>query len=138
MALKEPNPTKPIGSFFDMVNVIFEKKAIPTEEEIKKHCNPYMINMMLSCDAQFTGIAHEMSKLKISNKMYFDCLYNGLPKIKKYIKWNAKKAAKEQDILYLMEYYGCSQTTAKTHEKLIDKGEMDSIRDSFTKRGILK
>lgn len=135
---KEPKEAKPIGSFFDMVSVILEKKPKPTDEEIKKHCNQYMINMMLSCDAQLAGIAHEMSKLNINNNMYFDCLYNGIPKCKKYIKWNATKAKKEQDILYLMEHFSCTQSLAKQYVKLIEKDEMDEIRDYFTKRGVLK
>jgi hypothetical protein len=125
----------PIKDFFGIVNVILEKKPYPTDEDIKKHCNQYMVGTMLSCDIQFTGIAHKMAQMKISNKMYFDCLYHGLTKCKRFIKWNATKAKKEQDIQYLMEYYGISQSNAKTYEQLIDKDELTFIRDYFEKRG---
>ena len=130
--MKEP---KPITSFFDIVNIILEKKPIPSIEDINKHCNQYMICQMLSNDIQFTGIAMEMSKLKISNKMFFDCLYNGIPKCKKYIQWNCSKQKKETDIMYLMEYYSCSQTTAKQYISIIDEKELTYIRDYFIKRG---
>jgi hypothetical protein len=124
-----------VKSFFDIVSIILEKKPIPSNEVIQKHCNTFMISQMLSCDIQFTGIAHEMAKLKISNKMYFDCLYYGIPKCKKYIKWNATKAKKEQNIQYLMDYFGCSQLTAKAYEQLIDAKELNDIREFFENRG---
>lgn len=121
---------------FDFLNVFFEKKTIPTPEEIHKDCNQYIINMTLSCDKLFAGIAHEMSKLKISNKMYFDCLYHGLPKGKRFIKYNASKAKKDQDISYLMDYYNCSQQVAKEYSHLIDESEMKQIREFYEKRGL--
>ena len=124
-------------SFFDIVSILLEKKPYPSDEDIQKHCNQYMINSMLSCDSQLTEIAHEMSKLKISNKMYFDCLYHGLPKVKKYIKWNASKSKKEQNILYIMEWFRCSHSNAKLYVDLIEKNEMQSIIDYHEKRGIV-
>jgi hypothetical protein len=135
--MKEQTPS-PVKSFFDIVTIILEKKAYPSDEDIQKHCNQYMCNQMLSCDVQLAEIAHEMGKLKITNKMYFDCLYNGIPKVKKYIKWNATKAKKEQHILYLMEWFRCSQTTAKSYVQLIEKSEMDTIVEYFEKRGVVK
>lgn len=125
----------PVKSFFDIVNILLEKKPYPCDDDIKKYCNQYMVNSMLSCDPQFAEIAHKMAQLKITNKMYFDCLYHGLPKCKKFIKWNATKAKKEQDIQYLMEYYGISQTKAKSYVQLIQKEELQFIRESFENRG---
>ena len=127
-----------IKSFFDIVSIILEKKEIPSDEVIKKHCNQYMINQMFSCDSQLSEIAHEMSKLKISNKMFFDCLYNGIPKCKKYIKWNATKAKKEQNIKYLIDFFKVSPETAKQYVGIIDKKEMQTIIDFFEKRGVAK
>lgn len=127
-----------VKSFFDIVNVILEKKPYPSDEDIQKHCNQYMINSMLSCDVQLADIAHEMSKIKVTNKMYFDCLYNGIPKCKKFIKWNATKAKKEQDIQYLIEYFGVSQTIAKSYVQLIEESELQEIRDFYEKVGIIK
>lgn len=127
-----------IKSFFDIVSIILEKKPYPTDEEIQKHCNQFMICSMMSCDAQLAGIAHEMSKMKISNKMFFDCLYNGIPKCKKYIKWNATKTKKEQNILYLMQYFNCSQANAKSYIQLIEKYELDHIVGIYENRGKVK
>jgi hypothetical protein len=138
MAVEKKAKAVEIKSFFDIVKVILTKAPYPTDDEINKHTNQYMINMMFSCDEQLAGTAHQMSKARITDRMYFDCLYHGLPKTNKFIKWNAAKAKKEQDVQYLMEYFGCSQLLAKQSEQLIDKSEMDYIRDFFTKRGIVK
>lgn len=120
---------------FDFLNILFEKKQIPSDEDIEKYCNQYVINMTLSCDKQFTEIAHEMSKLKLTNKMYFECLYYGLPKGKRFIKYNASKAKKEQDIQYLMQYYSCSQQTAKEYIQVISDKDMKNVREYFENRG---
>lgn len=131
--MKEP---KPISSFFDIANVIMEKKPIPSLEDIEKFTNQYMINIYFSLDPQFIAIAQEMNTLKITNKMYFDCLYYGIPKCKKYIKWNSEKEKKAETELYIMEYFGCSQSTAKDYLILLDEKELKYITDYFLKRGI--
>lgn len=123
-----------VKSFFDIVNAILEKKQV-SREDIQAQCNQYMVGSMLSCDASFAEIAHELAKLKLTNKMYYDCLYHGLPKIKKFIKWNASKAKKEQNIMYLMDYFKCSQNTAKEYESLIEPKELEQIVEHYKTRG---
>lgn len=127
-----------IKSFFDIVSIILEKKPIPSDEDIQKHCNQFMICSMLSCDVQLAGIAHQMSMMKVSNKMFFDCLYNGIPKCKKYIKWNATKAKKEEQVTYLMRYFNCSQSNAKLYIQLIEKSELEYITKIYENRGRVK
>lgn len=127
-----------VKSFFDIVNIIFQKKSIPSEEDINKHCNQYMINQLLSCDSQLVSLAFEMSKLKISNKEYFNCLYYGLPNTKKFIKYNASKVKEDEDIIYIMQHFNCTKEVAKDYIKLIDKNELKEIINFYTKRGIIK
>jgi hypothetical protein len=138
MKEKVPKEQKKISSFFDLINIILEKKPYPSDEDIKKHCNPYMLNLTFSNDQQLAGIAHEMSKYRISNKMYFDCMYHGIPKCKKFIKFNSTKAKKEQDIVYMMEHFGVSLSIAKDYIKLIDETELQEIRDFYEKRGVIR
>lgn len=121
---------------FEFLNICFEKKKHPTDQDIDKYLNQYLLNMVLSCDKALTGLAAELSMVKITNKMYYDCLYYGLPKTKKYIKYNAKKAAKDEEIQWLMEYYNCSQQVAKEYHAIISDEEMKEIKTYFTKRGI--
>jgi hypothetical protein len=123
---------------FDFLNIFFEKKKHPTIDEINKDCNQYILNMTLSCEKGFTVLAHELTKIKISNKMYYDFLYEALPKGKRYIQYNAGKAKKDQDVSYLMTYFGTSQQTAKEYSDIISDSEMKEIRDYYEKRGTNK
>lgn len=121
---------------FDFLNIFFEKKKYPSNEEIEKDLNQYILNMTFSCDQQLATLAHELTKLKLTNKMYFDLLYYSMPKCKKFIKYNASKPKKLQDIQYLMEYYKCSQQTAKEYHDIISEDDMKLIRDVYEKRGL--
>jgi hypothetical protein len=70
--------------------------------------------------------------------MYYDFLYEALPKGKRYIQYNAGKAKKDQDVSYLMTYFGTSQQTAKEYSDIISDSEMKEIRDYYEKRGTNK
>lgn len=129
--------TKTINSFFDIANCIFEKNY-PSLDDINKHTNTWMLNMFLSCDPQMAEIAHELSKLKISNKQYFDILYYGLPKGKRYIPYNAQKAKKEEDVEYIAKYYKCNHENARVYRNLMDDDEAKRIREIYTKQGAKK
>jgi len=128
---KKSNSIKP----FDFLNIFFEKKKIPADEVIMKSCDQWILNMTLSCSKNFTEIAHEMSKLKINNKMYFDFMYFGIPAGKRFIKYNASKSKQDKHIKYLMEYYHCSQQIAKDYAALIDESEMKNIVAYFENIG---
>lgn len=128
---------KPVTSFFQLLDCIFKKNR-PTPEEISKHTNQWMLNMMLSCDLTMAPIAHELSKFKMTNEDYFEFLWTAIPKCNKFIKYNASKMKKEQDAHRIMEYYGCNYQHAKTYVQLIEDSEMVQINDYFDKRGIKK
>lgn len=127
-----------ITKFFDILNVFFEKKEIPTPEEIQKYCNQFMLNQTLSCDQQLAEIAHEMSKIRISNKEYFDCLFYGLPKGKRYIPYNAKKAKKENDVQYIMKFYKVSADVAREYYDLMDEKEIKGLAELYENQGVKK
>lgn len=133
--LPKQNKTQVVKPF-DFLNIFFEKKEIPEDAVINNLCEQWILNMTLSCDRQFAEIAHEMSKIKITNKMYFDCMYYGIPEGKRYIKYNAKKATRDKEIQYLMEYYNCSQQVAKEYQAIIDETEIKEIKEYFEKRGM--
>ena len=127
-----------VKSFFDIMNVIMKKQPIPSDEDIQKHCNQWMLNMYMSCDMTLAPLAAELAKYNITNKQYFDLLYNAIPKNNKFIKWEASKAKKEQDIKYIMEYFGCSYQIAKQYNGIMDDAEIKTIREGFENRGMRK
>lgn len=126
-----------IKSPFDFLNIFFEKKHYPSEESIDKYCNQWILNLTFSCDKDLVFLSHLMSKLKLSNKEYFDCLYYGLPKTKRFIQFNAKKIKEdEENIKILMNYYNCSMEVAKEYLNLIDKDELKRLKEFYNKKGI--
>lgn len=127
-----------VKSFFDIFNIIVEKKKKPAPDIIDRHCNQWMLNMLMSSDKTMVSIANQMSQLKLSNAAYFDCLYYGIPKTKKFIKYNAKKEKKQQDVSYMMEYFKCNNQTAESYLSIIKEDELQKIRDFYEKRGFVK
>jgi hypothetical protein len=120
------------------MKIILDKKPRPTDEEIEKHTNIWMLNLYFSCDKQLSELAHQLSKMKLSNKEYFDLCYYGIPKMKSFIQYNAKKVVKEENVKMIMEYYGYNYHNAKQASEIISDNEMKEIVSFFKDRGIKK
>ena len=127
-----------VKSFFDISNIILKKLPIPSDEEIDKHSGPWMLNMQYSCHEQLVSLAHELSKLKLSNKEYFDFCYYGIPKMNVFIRYTATKAKKDQEIKWISEYFGVSIEHAKQYMQLLPEEEKNNIYEGFINRGIKK
>ena len=127
--------SKPITSFFGITDCFLKKTNYPTNEEIQKHCSQWMINMQLSCCEPLTQLAHELSKLKISNKDYFDFCYYGIPKMNTFIKYNASKAKSDQEIKWISEHFSCNIEHAKQYIQLLPEQEKEDILDLYRSRG---
>jgi hypothetical protein len=129
--------SKPITSFFGITDCILKKTPIPTDAEINKHCSVWMINMQMSCCEQLTQLAHELSKVKLTNKDYFDFCYYGIPKMNVFIKYTAQKAKKDQEVKWIAEHFGCNIEHAKQYMQLLQEKEKEEIFEGFTNRGIM-
>lgn len=130
--------SKPITNFFGITDCILKKTNIPSDEEIQKHCSQWMINMQISCCEPLTQLAHELSKLKLTNKEYFDFCYHGIPKMNIFIKYNATKAKKDQEVKWVSEYFGCNIENAKQYMQLLSEDEKKDIFEYYTNRGMKK
>lgn len=130
--------SKPILNFFGITDCILKKTNYPSDEEIQKHCSQWMVNMQMSCSEPLTQLAHELSKLKLTNKEYFDFCYYGIPKMNIFIKYNAKKAKQDQEIKWISEYFSVSLEQAKQYIKLLPEDEKQQIFEFYTNRGMKK
>lgn len=138
MAIKEKTKKSGVSSFFDISNIILKKLPRPTDEEIDKHSGPWMLNMQYSCSEALVGLAHELSKIKLSNREYFDFCYYGIPKMNVFIRYTATKAKKDQEIKWISEHFGCNIEHAKQYMKLLPEEEKSLIFEGFLNRGIKK
>jgi hypothetical protein len=123
---------------FDISKNILKKETKLSSEVIDKDGNPWMLNRIMSNDEKYCILATELNHVGYTNKMVYDFYYHGLVKTNKYIPYNSKKATVDTEIKYLMDYYKCSQATAKQYLVLISKEEKQMIVDFFEKRGSKK
>lgn len=120
---------------FDISKNILQKQPKLSDEVIESDLNVWMTNLILSSDQNLCMIANELNKNGFTKKMVYDCLYYGIPKTSKFIPYNAKKEKAEKEVQYLMEYFQCSQQTAKQYSVLISEEEKAEIVEYFEKRG---
>lgn len=123
-------------NLFDYLKKLTEKTG-PSEssEDFEREYSPFMINRFFSCDRQLVFLANEMNKSNITKRMHFGFMNVIIPKGKRYIKYDAKKTAKDQAILNIMEYYKCSSETAKSYLKLLDEPELQEIHNALHRHG---
>lgn len=122
---------------FDVVKGILNKTRLPDEDI--NNFSQWMVNKIFSCDRGTSLIANELNNQFVSNKMLYDCYYYGTPKCpNKYIPYNAKKAAADKELRYIMNYFNVNQNVAKQYQKLIGDDEKAFIVDYYEKRGVKK
>lgn len=122
---------------FDIMKNILKKEPLIVDDDIVG--SKWMLNKIFSCDQSYAQLSSNLNTDSFTDKMVYDCYYYGLPKTpNRYIKYLAKKPEEEKETRYFMEYFGCSQETAKQYRKLCSKDESKYIKDYFEKRGIKK
>ena len=47
---------KNVKSFFDIMDIILKKHDYPDEEEVKKYCSIWLLNMQMSCCEPLTQL----------------------------------------------------------------------------------
>ncbi len=85
-------------------------------------------------------VANTLNKLgqhKIPKRAIYDFYYYSIPQNKKWLKY-PKKLSELKEIKYLQSWFGCDEKAAKTALELIDKDELQKIKDNFEKRGFIK
>lgn len=132
--------TSPTGikSFFDIANILLKKLPYPSDEDIQKHCNQWMLCSYFSCDEQLAPLAAELARYKMSNKEYFDVIYYGIPKTSKFIRYAAQKMKADITIKNLTRHYECSVEIAKQYMALISEQELEKINEMYEQKGIKK
>lgn len=118
---------------FDIASIINEKKGLLDESEMGDY-SPYMLNRIMSNTQDTVFFANEMNMAwQLSKDMQFAFYYHGLPKKRRFGKWN--KNSDDSDAIDLIkEYYGYSTNKAKDVLSIL-RPNLDSIRAELTKGG---
>jgi hypothetical protein len=127
---------------FDYVNAINDTKknlmvGTDNDELAEKGYTPFMVNKSLSYFIDTILYANEINEYAhIDNKLQFEYYLNGIPKKKRFSKWAKKEKSDDLDII--CEYYGCNYTRAAEIHKIINKTNIDFMKQKLQKGGVIK
>jgi len=127
---------------FDYVNAINDTKknlmvGTDNDELAEKGYIPFMVNKSLSYFIDTILYANEINEYAhIDNKLQFEYYLNGIPKKKRFSKWAKKEKSDDLDII--CEYYGCNYTRAAEIHKIINKTNIDFMKQKLQKGGVIK
>jgi hypothetical protein len=127
---------------FDYVNAINDTKknlmvGTDNDELAEKGYTPFMVNKSLSYFIDTILYANEINEYAhIDNKLQFEYYLNGIPKKKRFSKWAKKEKSDDLDVI--CEYYGCNYTRAAEIHKIINKTNIDFMKQKLQKGGVIK
>jgi len=97
---------------------------------------PYIVNKCLANHLDSVMYANEMNKYpKLDKIIQYEFLINSLKPRKRFTPWVKKQTLDNLDLV--KEYYGYSHDKALTALQILTNEELDSIRTSMNKGGML-
>lgn len=99
---------------FDIINAINEKKGELAEDELQQFYSPWVVNRGLSNTRDTVLFSNEMNRLwALPKDMQFAFLYHGIPRKRRFGKWNKLNEDKNSIDLILERYPHYSRKRAK-------------------------
>ena len=121
---------------FKYLNEInYGKRNIMVDEETEKAYVPFIINRSLSYFPDTVALANEMNRYgHLESRLQFAFLINTIRKRKRFGgKWVT--TAKSKNLEYVKEYYGYSNAKAKVALDILDKKQLNLIKEKLDKGG---
>jgi hypothetical protein len=120
---------------FDILKSINEKSSLAWDDEAVKAYAPFIINRGLSYNMQTIMFANAMNRYpQLDKRMQYDFYYRGIPKGKRYDKWQ-KKSDLSSDVLVVKEFYGINNEKAEYALKLLTNDQLTMIKEKLKKGG---
>lgn len=122
---------------FDIVDNIFLKKGLLSEEEIKTSYSPFIINRAMANHQDLIFFAEKMNEnWQLSASQQYHFYYFMIDRRKRWSKWPKRDKALDDKIKILKEYYGYSTLRARETIPIIDELDLwDTIKDDLNKGG---
>lgn len=127
---------------FDYTNSITQTKKnlirdTENPELAEKQYNAFLTNRGLSYFPDTIMYANDMNMYPhLDNLLQYEGLLNSVRKAKRFSKW--AKANKDDIVMQLSEYYGCSVQKAKEISKVLTTEQIDLILQKLQKGGNTK
>lgn len=117
------------------------KKKIELNEETSKAYDAYNINKAFSLYPDTIVYANEMNRnYFLSKNVQYDYLINSIRSKNRYAEWVKKKKDSQfnKDIDAIREYYGYSDSKARTALSILSEQQIAIIKQKLEKGGIVK
>lgn len=123
-----------MSHLFDILNnVCYGKDESLIEEHLPDYA-PYMVNRFLSASVDCLFDAQGMNlNYNIPNDVQYKYLLQSLRKKKRFLKW--EKREKNDELIYISEYYNCSFLVAKYYYGILTAEQLEAIKKSLDKGG---
>ena len=123
---------------FNYLKAINEtKKDIMVDDIAESEYNPFIINRGLSFFKDTILYANEMNRYHhLEHRVQFDFLINIIRKKKRFSKWF--KHTDDESIRVIKEYYGYSNEKAKSVMSLLNKNQIEDLKNRIYKGGRTK
>ena len=104
------------------------------DEMYEKKYSSFLVNKCLAPHNDTILLVNEMNRFhNIDNKMKYDFLLNTIRSRKRYAPWI--KPSKQKNLEYVKEYYGYSNSKAKVALDILDKKQLNLIKEKLDKGG---
>ena len=104
------------------------------DEMYEKKYSSFLVNKCLAPHNDTILLVNEMNRFhNIDNKMKYDFLLNTIRSRKRYAPWI--KPSKQKNLEYVKEYYGDSNSKAKVALDILDKKQLNLIKEKLDKGG---
>jgi hypothetical protein len=124
---------------FDFVkDILQDKKNLIVDELTEKEYNPFLINRSLSYHNDCVMFANEMNRRHfLDKKMQNDFLLNTVRSKKRpFAKW--VKSEKSEDLECIKQVYGFSDSKAREALRLLNKQEIQQLKEKADIGGLRK
>ena len=127
--------TYELKDYLKSINKTKEKLMDTDDKMWEKKYPAFIINKCLApTGMQECLIVNEMNRLHhLDNKLQYDFLLNSLRSMNRYAPW--MKAKKSKNLEYVKEYYGYSNSKAKVALDILDKKQLNLIKEKLDKGG---
>ena len=117
---------------FELIKSISNDKKDILENE--KDYNAFMVNRGLSYFPDTVIYANEMNRFHhLDQRLQYHFLINTIRKRNRFSKWN--KSIESENISAIKQYYGYSNAKAKVALDILDKKQLNLIKEKLDKGG---
>lgn len=120
---------------FDYVNAInYSKKDLMDDDLKEKSYAPFLVNRSLSYFPDTVALANMMNRYHhLDHKFQFHFLLNTVRKRKRFSKWDKTEIV--NDVEAVKEYYGYSNSKARSVLSLLSPDQLNEIKTRISKGG---